>query len=238
MLAAELEIRHSRHFSPTRRVAIGRLWLPSGDDGGPGAGGLLLAGIVAAGCSAIDDDEDALDAIDVLLGDLEGGRRIVQPRVRYRFQEDVHGLDRSVHRLLHAADEPPELDIDGHGAVLPQILGAVYAAAQLPSDVRGQVFRLLRRATRWTGAIDQRLVTFLGGDEAGMLRRRDLPNDERWARTVLGFGPDAEPARGEILGRFRELIREAHPDHGGQLDGAGRRIVELTEARRILTGRS
>lgn len=236
MLAAELEIRHSRHFSPTRRVALGRLWLPTDDGGGPGAGGLLLAGIVAAGCSALDGDEDALDAIDALLGDLESGRRIVQPRVRHRFQEDVHGLDRSVHRLLHAAGEPPEVDIDGHGAVLPQVLGAIYAGAQMPSAVRGQIFRLLRRATRWTGAIDRRMVTFLGGDEAGMLRRRDLPNDERWARQVLGFGADAEPARSEILGRFRELIREAHPDHGGELDGAGRRIVELTEARRILTG--
>lgn len=236
MLAAELEIRHSRHFAPTRRVALGRLWLPSGDDGGPGAGGLLLGGIVAAGCSALEDDDDALEAIDRLLADLEAGHRIVQPRVRYRFQVDVHGLDRSVHRLLHPTGEQPEIDIDGHGAALPQVLGAIYAAAQLSSAVRGQVFRLLRRATRWTGAIDARLVSFLGGDEAGMLRRRDLPNDERWARQVLGFGPDAEPARGEVLGRFRELIREAHPDHGGSFEGAGRRIVELTEARRILTG--
>lgn len=236
MLAAELEIRHSRHFSPTRRVALGRLWLPLSDDGGPGPGGLLLAGVVAAGCSALDGEEDVLDAVDDLLADLESRRRVIQPRVRHRFQEDVHGLDRSVHRLVHAAGEPPQLDVDGHGAALPQVLGAIYAGAQLPSAVRPQVFRLLRRATRWTGAIDRRLVSFLGGDEAGMLRRRDLPNDERWARQVLGFGPDSEPARGEILGRFRELVREAHPDHGGELDGAGHRIVELTEARRILTG--
>lgn len=234
MLAAELEVRHSRHFAPTRRVALGRLWLPL--DPAPGPGGLLLAGIVGAGCSALDDDEDALDAVDVLLTDLEAGTRIVQPRARYRFQTDHHGLDRSVHRLLHPPGEEPSLDIDGHGAVLPQVLGAVYAAAQVPVLARAEVFRLLRRATRWTGGIDHALVAFLGGDEAGMLRRRDLPSDERWARQVLGFGPDAEPARGEILGRFRELIREAHPDHGGQDDGAGRRIVELTEARRILTG--
>lgn len=235
MLAAELEIRHSRHFSPTRRVALGRLWLPV-EDGGPGPGGLLLGGIVAAGCSALEDDEDALDAIDVLLSDLESGRRVVQPRARHRFQQDVHGLDRSVHRLVHPPGGSPEIDVDGHGAVLPQVLGAVYAGAQLPVAVRSEVFRLLRRATRWTGAVDRGLVTFLGGDEAGMLRRRDLPNDERWARQVLGFGPDSEPARSEILARFRELIRAAHPDHGGAFEGAGRKIVELTEARRILTG--
>ncbi|MGI8791719.1 MAG: hypothetical protein ACR2H3_00815 [Acidimicrobiales bacterium] len=234
MLAAELEIRHSRHFSPTRRVALGRLWLPT--DPAPGPGGLLLAGIVAAGCSALDDDEDALEGVDGFLNAVESGQRIVQPRVRYRYQADTHGLDRSTHRLIHVPDEDPELEIDGHGAVIPQVLGAIYAAAQLSPTARPQVFRLFRRATRWTGGIDRSLVAFLGGDEAGMLRRRDLPNDERWARQVLGFGPGAEPGRGDILARFRELVREAHPDHGGKNDAAGRRMVELTEARRILTG--
>jgi curved DNA-binding protein CbpA len=34
--------------------------------------------------------------------------------------------------------------------------------------------------------------------------------------------------------RFRDLLREAHPDHGGASDDAANRISELTEARRIL----
>src|SRR3954454_1240589 len=103
MLLAELEVRHSRPYSPTRRLALGQLYLPT-DDEGPGHGGLLLAGIVAAGVSALDEDDDLLDRIDDLLSDLEAGRRIVQPRILYRFQKDTHGLDRSHHRLLGDAE--------------------------------------------------------------------------------------------------------------------------------------
>ena len=44
-----------------------------------------------------------------------------------------------------------ELELDDHAAVLPQVLGAVYAAAKLSYRARRHVFRLLRRATRWQG---------------------------------------------------------------------------------------
>lgn len=232
MLLAELEVRHSRPYAPTRRVALGRLYLPT--DPSPGHGGLLLAGIVAAGVSALDDDEQ-LDRVDDLLTDLERGARIVQPRLLHRFQVDTHGLDRSHHRLVgHDDGRGMELEIDGHGAVLPQILGAMYAAGQLSYQVRADVFRLLRRATRWTGAIDEKLIAFLAGDEAGSFRRRGVPNDERWALRILGFDPGTEPARSEIQKQFRNLLRESHPDHGGEHEGAGQRIQDLTEARRIL----
>ena len=232
MLLAELEVRHSRPYAPTRRVALGRLYLPT--DPSPGHGGLLLAGIVAAGVSALEDD-DLLERVDALLIDLERGARIVQPRILHRFQADTHGLDRSHHRLVgDERGDGMELEIDGHGAVLPQILGAVYAAGQLSYAVRADVFRLLRRATRWTGAIDERLIAFLAGDEAGSFRRRGLPNDERWALQVLGFDPGTEPARSAIQKQFRSLLRESHPDHGAETEGAGQRIQDLTEARRIL----
>lgn len=231
MLLAELEVRHSRPYSPTRRVALGRLYLPT--DPAPGHGGLLLAGIVAAGVSALDDDE-VLERVDALLGDLERGARIVQPRLLHRFQTDTHGLDHSYHRLTSDAEGGVHLDVDGHGAVLPQILGAMYAAGQLSYSVRSEVFRLLRRATRWTGAIDERLIAFLAGDEAGSFRRRGVPNDERWALRILGFDPGTEPARSDIQKQFRSLLRESHPDHGGESEGAGQRIQDLTEARRIL----
>ncbi len=232
MLLAELEVRHSRPYAPTRRVALGSLYLPT--DPSPGHGGLLLAGIVAAGVSALDDD-DVHDRVDALLADLERGARIVQPRLLHRFQADTHGLDRSHHRLVgDDAGGGMELDIDGHGAVLPQILGAMYAAGQLSYAVRSDVFRLLRRATRWTGAIDEKLLAFLTGDEAGSFRRRGVPNDERWALKVLGFDPGTEPARSAIQKQFRSLLREQHPDHGGEAEGAGQRIQDLTEARRIL----
>jgi hypothetical protein len=228
VLLAELEVRHSRAIAPTRRVALGELWLPT--EPAPGFGGLLLAGIVAAGVSCLD--EEARDGVDRLLWDLEHGRRVAQPRLRHRFQTDVHGLDRSRHRLL-GEGEALTLDIDGHGAVLPQVLGALYAAALLTQSVRPGVFRLLRRATRWQGDADEKLIRYLSNDEAAF-RPWQAPGDEHWALTVLGFDRAAEPARTEILTRFRSLVREAHPDHGAITEGAGRRIHELTEARRIL----
>ena len=230
MLLAELEVRHSRPYAPTRRVALGSLWLPT--DPPPGFGGLLLAGIVAAGVSALEDDE-TLDRVDQLLGDLEQRRRIVQPRILHRFQCDTHGLDLSTHRLV-GEGESLSLEIDGHGAVMPQILGALYAAGHLSYAVRSDVFRLLRRATRWSGGVDDRLIEFLTGDEAGSFRRQGPANDERWALRLLGFAPNSEPGRGEIQQRFRTMVRDAHPDHGGEAAGAGQRIQDLAEARRIL----
>ena len=234
MLLAELEIRHSRPVAPTRRVALGRLWLPTDDP--PGPGGLLLAGIVAAGVSALEGDDEILDEVDVLIEQVASGQRIVQPRVRHRFQTDTVGLGRSTHRLV-GQPQSVLLDIDQHGAPLPQVLGAIYAAGRLSATARPHVFRLIRRATRWTGGIDGRLVDFLVGDEAyGFRRRSGEHRDEGWALQTLEFGRSDEPARSEILRRFRELIREAHPDHGGAHDGAGERIEELTEAKRILVG--
>lgn len=228
MLLAEIEIRHSRQIAPTRRVALGELYLPT--DPAPGFGGILLAGIVGAWCSRLDDE--LRDDLERLIGHLERGRRVPQPRLRHRFQADTHGLDRSRHRLV-GDGESIALELDDHGSVLPQLLGAAYAASRLGSEARPTVFRLLRRATRWEGDADDRLLRYLTGDEAA-LRRWEAPGDERWALQVLGFAVVAEPARSEILTRFRTLIRDAHPDHGADIEGAGLRIHELTEAKRIL----
>jgi DnaJ-class molecular chaperone len=62
-----------------------------------------------------------------------------------------------------------------------------------------------------------------------------VPTDARWALRVLGFGPESDaPGGDEVRRRFRSLLREVHPDHGAASEGAGQRILELTEARRIL----
>jgi hypothetical protein len=230
VLLAEFEVRHSRAIAPTRRVALGELYLPI--EPAPGHGGILLAAIVAACCARLDDDQR--EDVERLLDDLSRGRRIVQPRLRHRFQTDVHGLDRSRHRLVgDDAGTTMRLELDDHGAVLPQALAALYAAAKLSYRVRPEVFRLLRRATRWEGLADERLLRYLTTDEAPF-RRAAAPGDEGWALRVLGFAMGIEPARSEILRRFRALVREAHPDHGAVADDAGRRITELTEAKRIL----
>ncbi len=229
MLLAELEIRHSRAIAPTRRVALGELWLPT--EPAPGFGGILLAGIVGGNVNRLEDDER--DELDALVDDLERGVRIAQPRLRHRFQTDVVGLDRSHHRLV-GVGETMALELDDHGAVLPQILGAAYAASKLSYRVRSSVFKLLRRATRWHADNDERLIAYLTGDEASYRPWRIAGHDESWALKVLGFKPDADPTRSAVLAMFRQLVFHAHPDHGGATERAGQRITELTQAKRIL----
>src|ERR1700748_2306278 len=96
MVVAELEVYHSRPIAPTRRVSIGKMVLPT--DPPPGFGGILLGGIVANHIMGIDPD--LVPDLLRLTTELEEGRRIPQPRLRYRLQEDKVGLQPSRHRLI------------------------------------------------------------------------------------------------------------------------------------------
>ena len=55
---AELEIWHSRPFTPTRRLALGNVMLPI--DPAPGLGGLLLGGVVAAHMAEVDGTTEVI----------------------------------------------------------------------------------------------------------------------------------------------------------------------------------
>ena len=223
---AELEIRHSRRVAPTRRVALGDLWLPTSP--APGPGGVLIAGIVAVKAQALD--QELRDDLDVLISLLEVGANISQPRLRHRFQTDVVGLDRSRHRLL-SVGRAFELELDDHAHDLPQVLGAVYAATHAPARARASVFRLIWRALRWEGDDNRALLDYLSGDTAAVLRRH---RTSQWALDILGFEPHVVPPPTEIVGRFRSLVRRVHPDHGAPADDAGQLVSDLTEAKRIL----
>ena len=233
MLLAELEIWHSRPIAPTRRVALGRRLLPT--DPPPGFGGILLGGVVAAHLDQLDPD--LVDELGRLIGDLERGHRIPQPRLRHRFQTDRIGLSRSRHRLVGAGDAL-EFEFDEGGAAASQILGAVYAAGRLDALTRPPVMDALRRAIRWNGPVGPALVAHLTGAPRGSraLSAAALAHPEQWALGVLGFaaGDGGPPGRGDVQRRFRALVRAAHPDHGGEEETAAGRINDLTEARRIL----
>src|SRR5437588_133840 len=83
-------------------------------------------------------------------------------------------------------------------------------------------------------AIDDDLLAFLRERRGAGLPWRGLPTDIRWALRVLGFAPESDPRDDDVRRRFRSLVRDVHPDHGGDHEGAGLRVLELTEARRIL----
>jgi hypothetical protein len=233
MLAAELEVRHSRIVAPTRRVALGELYLPTDPPDGP----LLLAAVVGTFVPRLDPE--LRDDLDLLIDDLERRRRIPQPRLRHRFQTDTHGLARSRHRL-YRDDDTRETTLSYEDALhpLPQILAAVYAAGMLASAARPFAFSLLWRASRWEGGTSEQLISHLGGTDAVTEIRRRRGADAAWALAALGFAPDDQPARSDVVRRFRDAVRDAHPDHGAESTAASLRITELTDARRILLAMS
>jgi hypothetical protein len=231
---AELEVFHSRVYSPTRRIALGRRLLPA--EPPPGFGPLLLGGIVAVGGDELDADD--VDALLLLMAQLESGIRIVQPRIRNRFQADTHGLARTVGRLV-GGGEALEFDFEGAGSPLQMTLAATYAAGELPLPVRPRVFDVLRKALRWRGPIDATLLSHLSGrDGSPAWRASSYADPTQWALEVLGFGAKKAPGKRDIQRRFRSMLRDAHPDHGAEADGAAQRIADLTEARKILLGDS
>ncbi len=232
---AELQIHHSRPFAPTRRIALGASRLPV--DPAPGPGGVLLGGVVAHHRDVLD--EESVQSFLRLTMQLQEGQRIVQPRLRHRFQEDRHGLTRSRVRL-HRQGEGLAIDFDEHGTGMQLMLGAVYAAGALPPVSRRPVMDAIRKGLRWNGGLDRSLFAHLSGLDSGRDWSPDVYEDPvRWALQILGMtaarnGAVHLPERTLIQRRFRDLLREAHPDHGGDTDDAAQRINDLTEARRIL----
>lgn len=69
-------------------------------------------------------------------------------------------------------------------------------------------------------------------------RLSSLTLAHRWAMKVLEFEEDEADTLSEaiIQDRFRQLLREAHPDSGGNPKEAPTRISDLSEARHILIG--
>jgi len=236
VILAELEVFHSRPIAPTRRVALGRSNLPASP--APGFGGILLGGIVAGHMSRLDPE--LFDDLHRLTLQLQEGHRIPQPRLRHRFQTDRVGLTRATHRLV-GEGEDLTFELDHKGAAAQQILAAVYAAGQMPLVARGRVMDVVRSAMRWSGPLDRSFVAYLSGlDRYRQWSAAAFRDPVQWAIDVLGLaGEDVYdnvvvPRRSEVQRRFRDLLRVAHPDHGGAREEAAHRIAELTEARRIL----
>ncbi|HAP75352.1 MAG TPA: hypothetical protein DCR14_04650 [Acidimicrobiaceae bacterium] len=228
MLLAELQIWHTRPATPTRRIALGHLVLPT--DPAPGLGGVLLAAVVAAYLPSVDDDLHP--DISRLIDQVARGDRVVQPRLMHRYQVDRHGLAVSVHQLNGDA-EHVEFDLHSMGKPLVQVLGAIYALEKLSLDARRSVAPVLHRAMRWRGPIGPSFVADITG-----VARADLVGvtDPRvWALQVLGFpNGTGKVSKKDVMARFRDGLRAAHPDHGGDDEGAASAIDRLGEARRIL----
>jgi hypothetical protein len=228
VLLAELEVWHSRPITPTRRVSLGNLVLPS--DPAPGFGGLLLGAVVAAHMDPVIDD--LWPDIHRLIDQISRGDRVVQPRLRHRFQVDRHGMARSVHRLV-GVGEDLKFEFQNNGNKLQQVLGAIYAAERLDSASRHLVAEVLHVAMRWKGPIGPEFVARLVGSRAKSFR--SLADPRAWALDILGFAEGSvKPSKRDVTAHFRAQLMVVHPDHGGNELGAGSAIGDLGEARRIL----
>ena len=119
-----------------------------------------------------------------LIGQVERGERIVQPRLRHRFQVDRHGLAVSRHRLVGRDDDIP-FDFHTIGTDLAQVLGAIYAAERLAPEYRRQIGPLLQKAAHWRGPIGPALIAHLAGSQT--LTLEALADPRGWAMSILGF---------------------------------------------------
>ena len=249
MLLAELNVRHTRRHMPTRRVALDGAYLPVS---GPAHGVTLLAAVVATNLPGLDDEQREL--LPRLLHDARRGLAIPRIALRHRLQYDTHGLDRSRHRML-GEDGRIVVELDVHGAPVPQVLGAVLGAAALHTSGRALALDGIRKVVdgRWGGLapeVELRIVAEAMWNgvrpplaTAGEWHPGEPPEeavwhgvgpDQRWAMEVLGLRAGMDLERDEVNRRFRRLLRDAHPDSGGASAGAAARIAELTEARSIL----
>ena len=249
MLLAELIVRHTRRHMPTRRVALESAYLPTS---GPAHGVALLAAVVATNLPAVEEEEREI--LRRLVDAARDGLSIPRIALRHRLQRDVHGLDRSRHRLV-GENGKLVIEIDAHGAQVPQVLGALLGAASLPPSGRHIAIDALRRVVtgRWDGLAPDVEVRFVAPDMWDYLRPplaaagswqpggppheeewRGIAADQRWAMEVLGLRAGMAVDRDDVNRRFRRMLRDAHPDSGGAAAAAAARIAELTEARTIL----
>jgi hypothetical protein len=247
VLLAELTVRHTRRHMPTRRVALDHVYLPTS---GPAHGVTLVAAVVATTLPMVPEEQQEL--LPRLLDQARNGLTIPRIALRHRLQHDVHGLDRSRHRML-GEDGRFVIEIDLHAAPTPQVLGAVMAAAELPPIGRAAVLDAIRRVVegRWGGlaaGVEVRMLwdrTDAAPPLAGTRLRMPggppeeqmwwgIDSEQRWAMEVLGLRAGMDVVRDDVNRRFRRLLRDAHPDSGGSAAQAAARIAELTEARAIL----
>lgn len=250
MILAELNVRHTRRHMPTRRVALDASYLPMN---GPAHGAALLAAVVAENIEGLDDEQQ--DLLPKLRFTATDGLDVPRIALRYRLQTDVHGLDRSRHRLL---DESGVLvvELDVHGAAAPQVIGAVMAAAAMGQTTRRKALRAIDTAVARPGVIPEPFLVrrllhgvpqdrpppaasgpvgaWNGVELPDPAKWVGIPSERRWAMEVLGLGAEMKVERTDVQRRFRRLVVAAHPDHGAESAGAAERIAELTEARELL----
>jgi hypothetical protein len=125
-------------------------------------------------------------------------------------------------------------DFRSQGTDLAQVLGAIYAAERLAPEHRRRVAPVLQKAARWRGPIGPSLIAYLAGSQT--LTLEALADPRAWAMGILGFDIGGKtPSKRDVMAKFREQMRNVHPDHGGDSVDAAKAMSDLAEARRVLS---
>jgi hypothetical protein len=78
------------------------------------------------------------------------------------------------------------------------------------------------------------MISYLAGSQT--LALEALADPRAWALGVLGFEVGGKsPSKRDVMARFRERMRDVHPDHGGDSVDAAKAMSDLAEARRVLS---
>src|SRR5262249_27302937 len=147
MVLAELLVRHTRRHMPTRRVALGDVYLPTS---GPAYGAVLLGAVVAEHLPDLDDEQAEL--LPRLVFDGRDGLTVPRIAPRYRPPTDPPRRQRARHPLLRDTGRLV-LELDRHSRPDPQVIGAVMAAAALPPSARSIAFRSIDQAIKRPGEL-------------------------------------------------------------------------------------
>ena len=230
MLLAELEVWHSRPTTPTRRVALGHLVLPV--DPSPGFGGLLLGAVVAKHLPDVDDE---------LVPDIH---RLLEPGRARRSRHPAPTASPLPGRPSRPGGQraPPR----GRGRqrpVRPACPGQPAGAGAWAPSTRSNGSTRRHGATwcrcctgRCGGAapIGPSFVANLAGSASTSLAA--MADPRAWALELLGFPlGTAKVSKKEITARYRDGLRRAHPDHGGDEAAASKAIPIWVRPRKILS---
>lgn len=197
-------IYHSSSLAPTRRVAVGENDFDSfGSDQIKRNLGPLLRRLFAV---VAGQGDEVIDMIE----DLERGLTPTS-RLRCRIQKDKQGLKST--EIFFSDLSEPEFVPATTGISSQQILLGVIMAVNGVEDAKR------RSVLRWVKAV----ASGFGEDVEG---------EVFWAREVLGFTSTEEVTEAQIKSRFRETLREVHPD-GGK-NAKGWLVDELIQARKTL----
>jgi hypothetical protein len=124
-------------------------------------------------------------------------------------------------------------NFDTTGSPLAQVLGAMYAIERLELSARRALAPVMQKAMAWRGPLGASFVTYLAGSNSSSLAA--MADPRAWALELFGFPlGTAKVTTNEVMLRYREQLRAVHPDHGGDEAHAGKAIIDLGEARKIL----